>query len=161
MASVADEARSQRSMIHLILGETDKARALADGIDLSRHKEPKVRGTLAAVIGEAWARSGQAKKAIELIETFDLQDPVYKELEPQMLRALAFAYAWADQLKKMRGVLKRLGALNVQLLFGFITKKKHPGGVSSHGMHPALEQEAFKQPEKSGAIPRKTQIKPM
>src|SRR5690606_3150528 len=39
MAPVADEARSQRAMIHLMLGETGDARALVDNIDLSRHKE--------------------------------------------------------------------------------------------------------------------------
>ncbi len=161
MASVADEARSQRAMIHLILGETNEARALADGIDLSRHKEAKVRATLAAVIGEAWARSGQAKKAIELIETFDLDDAEYKDLKAQMLRSLAFAYAWSDQLKRMRGVLRQLGAMNVQLLMGFITKKKHPGGVNARGVHPALEQEAFKLVQKSGAVPRKMQIRRM
>ncbi len=161
MASVADEARSQRAMIHLVLGETDKARALADGIDLSRHKEAKVRATLAAVIGEAWARSGQAKKAAELIETFDLSDPEYSDLKAQMLRSLAFAYAWSDQLKKMRGVLRQLGALNVQLLMGFITKKKNPAGVNARGVHPALEQEALKMVQRSGAVSRKMQIRRM
>jgi hypothetical protein len=161
MASVADEARSQRAMIHLVLGETDKARALADGIDLSRHKEAKVRATLAAVVGEAWARSGQARKAAELIETFDLTDPEYSDLKPQMLRSLAFAYAWSDQMKKMRGVLKQLGALNVQLLMGFITKKKNPAGVNARGVHPALEQEALKMVQRSGAVQRKMQIKRM
>lgn len=161
MASVADEARSQRAMIHLILGETDKARALADGIDLSRHKEAKVRGTMATIIGEAWARSGQAKRAVELLETFDLEDAEYADLKPQLLRSLAFAYAWADQLTKMRGVLKQLEKLNVQILMGFITKKKHPGGVNPRGVHPALEQEAFKLLQRSAAMPRQMQFRRM
>jgi Flp pilus assembly protein TadB len=68
MAHVADEARAQRAMIHLILGETDEARSLVDPIDLSRHQEAKSRATLSAIIGEAWARSGQAKRAVELLD---------------------------------------------------------------------------------------------
>lgn len=161
MASVADEARSQRAMIHLVLGETDQARALADGIDLSRQKEPRQRGTMAAVIGEAWARSGQSKRAIELLETFDLEDAEYRELKPQMLRSLAFAYAWADQLTKMRTTLRQLEKINVQLVMGFITKKKHPGGVNPKGVHPALEQEAYKLAQRSAGIQRRTQTSRM
>lgn len=161
MASVADEARSQRAMIHLILGETDAARALADGIDLSRHKEARVRATMASVIGEAWARSGQSKRAIELLATFDLDDAEYQDLKPQILRALAFAYAWADQMTKMRATLKQLEKLNVQLLSGFITKKKHPGGVHPRGVHPALEQEALKVLQRSAGMPRQVQFRRM
>lgn len=161
MASVADEARSQRAMIHLILGETDKARALADGIDLSRHKEARVRATMASVIGEAWARSGQSKRAIELLETFDLNDEEYRDLKAQLLRGLAFAYAWAEKISKMRSTLKQLEKLNVQLVMGFITKKKHPGGVNPRGVHPALEQEAIKIAQRSAGIQRQVQFRRM
>ena len=161
MASVADEARSQRAMIHLVLGETDQARALADGIDLSRQKEARARATMASVIGEAWARSGQSKRAIDLLETFDLDDVEYRDLKPQLLRSLAFAYAWADQMTKMRSAVRQLEKLNVQLLMGFITKKKLPGGVNPKGVHPALEQEAFKVAQRSAGIQRTTQVKRM
>jgi hypothetical protein len=161
MAPVADEARSQRAMIHLMLGETDRARPLADKIDLSRHKEHKIRATLASIIGESWARSGQAKKAIELLETFDPEDDVYQDIRAQLYRALAFAYAWGNQTKRMKQVLRKMKALNVQLLMGFITKKKNPQGVSPRGVHPLLEKEAFELVMKSGAVQRKMQVKRM
>lgn len=161
MAPVADEARSQRAMIHLMLGETSAARTLVDKIDLSRHKEHKVRAALAAVVGEAWARTGQARKAVELLETFDPDDEVYADLKPQLLRSLAFAYAWSNQTKKMKQILRRLSALNSQLLMGFITKKKNPMGVNPRGVHPLLEKEAFAMVMRSGAVPRKMQIKRM
>ncbi len=41
MASVADETRAQRAMIHLTLGDVGPARQLVDNIELSRHREPK------------------------------------------------------------------------------------------------------------------------
>lgn len=161
MAPVADEARSQRAMIHLMLGETDKARILADKVDLTRHKEPKVRATLASVIAEAWARSGAARKAIELLEPFDPEDEIYADLKPQMYRSLAFAYAWANKTKKMKHVLRKMKGINIQLLMGFITKKKNPNGVNPRGVHPLLEKEAYGMVMKSGAVPRKMQVRRM
>jgi hypothetical protein len=159
MAPVADEARAQRAMIHLILGETDDAKTLVEPIDLTRHKEPRTRATLTAIIGEAWARSGQAKRAVELLDKLDDKDPAYVEIQPQLLRARAFAHAWANDTKAMRGTLKRLGALNVQYLMGFITKKKNPMGVAPRGVHPLLEKEAFDMLMKSGAVPRRTEMR--
>ncbi|HEY3593804.1 MAG TPA: hypothetical protein VGL13_08020, partial [Polyangiaceae bacterium] len=55
MTATADEARTQRAMIHLILGEPDRARQLVDAIDLSRHQQAKSRAMMGSVIGEAWA----------------------------------------------------------------------------------------------------------
>jgi hypothetical protein len=159
MAPVADEARIQRAMLHLILGETDEARQLADGVDLSRHKETKTRAMMAAIIGEAWARSGQAKKAVEILETFDPEDDAFAELRPQLLRSRAFAYAWASNTKQMKQTLRRLSQLNPQFLSGFITRKKVPGGVSPKGIHPLLEKEAFEMVMKSGMIPRRMEVK--
>jgi hypothetical protein len=161
MAPVADEARAQRAMIHLLLGDTGEARALVDPIDLGRHKEPKIRAMLASVVGEAWARTGQAKKAAELLETLDAADDAYADLRPQIYRSLAFAYAWSNQTRQMKQVLRRMNGINAQLLMQFITKKKNPQGVNPRGVHPLLEKEAFAMVMKSGAVPRKMQVKRM
>jgi len=159
MAPMADEARAQRAMIHLMLGETDEARALADGVDMSRHKDAKARATMAAIVGEAWARTGQAKKAVELLETFDPADAAYADIRPQLLRARAFAYAWANNTKQMKNTLRALSGMNPQFLTGFVTKKKNPMGVNPRGVHPALEKEALEMLMRSGAVSRKMQMK--
>lgn len=161
MAHVADEARAQRAMIHLILGETDDARALVDPIDLSRHSEARSRATLTAIIGEAWARSGQAKRAVDLLEKIDPSDSAYEDIKPQLLRARAFAYAFANNSKLMKKTLFELNRMNVQYLMGFITKKKNPMGVSPRGVHPLLEKEAYDLVMKSGVIQRKTEMRRM
>jgi hypothetical protein len=77
------------------------------------------------------------------------------------LRSLAFAYAWSNQNKKMKATLRKLKGINPQLLMGFITKKKNPGGVNPRGVHPLLEKEAFSMVMKSGAVQRKMQFKRM
>ena len=159
MAPVADQVRGQRAMIHLLLGETDEARVLVDNIELSRHKEPKTTATLAAITAEAWARSGQAKRALETLETFDLADEVYADLKPQLLRSKAFAQAWTNNTKAMRGTLRQLAAVNIQYLTGFITNKKMPGGVAPKGVHPLLEKEALEMVMKSGVVQRRTDMR--
>ncbi len=159
LGPVADETRAQRAMIHLILGETDEARQLVDVIDMSQQKEAKPRATIAAIVGEAWARSGQAKRAVELLETIDPDDEIYAELRPQLLRARAFAYAWASDTKQMKQVLRRLAQINPQYLMGFITRKKNPAGVNPRGIHPLLEKEAYEMVMRSGAAPRRMEFK--
>ncbi len=157
MPNVADEARAQRAMLHLTFGETDEARALADKIDLTRHKELKNRALLALIVAESLARTGAAKKATDLLDTFELDSAELAELRPQALRAQAFAYAWSNQTKQMRGALKALSLVNPQYLAGFITKKKHPQGVPSRGVHPLLEKEAFDLLMKSAPGKRQVQ----
>jgi hypothetical protein len=159
LPNIADEARAQRAMIHLILGETDEARALVDPIDLSRHQDAKSRATLTAIVAEAWARTGQAKRAVELLDKLDLTDAAFVDLLPQLYRSKAFAYAWSGDTKQMRKTLVALRGLNIQYLTGFITKKKNPHGVPSKGVHPLLEKEAFDMVVKSGQVQRKMEFR--
>jgi hypothetical protein len=148
MANVADEARGQRAMIHLMLGEVPAARDLADGIQLSRHQDARSRAMLAAVVGEAWARSGQAKRAVDTLSLIDPDDAELVQLRPQLLRAQAYAFAHTDDLKSARRVLRKLSDHDPRLLGGFMGKKTHP----------LLQREAKKLLEQSGAVQRKMQF---
>jgi hypothetical protein len=159
LAPVADQTRAMRANFHLILGETEEARQLVDTIDMTQKREPKERAAMVAVVGEGWARSGQAKRAVELLETLDVDDEVYGDLRPQLLWARAFAYAWASDTKKMKQVLRRLAALSPQYLYRFITKKKNPAGVNPRGVHPLLEKEAYEMVARSGMAQRRMEIR--
>jgi hypothetical protein len=150
MAPMADEARAQRAMIHLILGEPDRARQLVDGIELSRQQQAKSRAMLVSVMGEAWARTGQGKKALDTLTVFDPEDPEYADLKPQLYRAYAFAYAAVQDTKNIRRVLRKMVEINPQLLGGFCVKK----------VHPLLKREAEEMLKRSGAIPRKIVYRP-
>jgi hypothetical protein len=148
MAPIADEARSQRAMIHLMLGEVGLARQLVDNVDLSRHQDARSRAMMAAVCAEAWARSGNAKKALETLGLYDPEEATYEQLKPQLYRASAFAYAQTGDTKNMRRVLKRLLTQDVRLLAGFMNKRTHP----------LLQKEAKKMIEQSGLVPRRMQV---
>jgi hypothetical protein len=151
MAPIADEARAQRAMIHLMLGEAERARQLVDNIDLSRHQQAKTRATLVTVIGEAWARTGQGKKALDTLNVFDPEDPEYADLKAQLYRAFAFSYAAMNDTKGIRKALRKMLEINPQLLGGFLVKK----------VHPLLEREAKEMLKRSGAVPKKMVVKRM
>lgn len=143
---IADEARAQRGMIHLMLGEPQKARALVDAIDLQRHSDQKSKATLAAVICEAWARTGQAKRAVEILDLFDPNDSTFTDVRPGLLRARVFAYGAVDDLKRARTAMHQLAKIDPRIVAGFAQK----------GVHPLIVQEAKKILERSGMMPRMT-----
>jgi len=92
-------------MIHLTLGDVGPARQLVDNIDLSRNRDAKTRAMLTAVCAEAWARTSNAKKAVDTLTLIDPEDPEYEKLRPQLYRALAYAYAHTNDLKGMKRAL--------------------------------------------------------
>jgi hypothetical protein len=100
----------------------------------------------ATVASEAWARSGQAKKAVETLELFNPEDPEFAEMKTQMWRARAFAYAGANDMKGAGRALRKLADVNPHLLGMFIGTKK---------VHPLLEREAKQIVMRLGAAPRR------
>jgi hypothetical protein len=146
MQAVADQVRSLRAMIHLTLGEAPEARTLVDAIDLGKQQDAKLRAMTAAVAGEAWGRTGAAKKGVEMLELFNPEDPELAEMRIQMWRARAFAYAGASDMKNASRALKKLAEANPQLLMMFVGQKK---------VHPLLEKEAKDLLLRSGAVPRR------
>jgi len=146
IAPVADQVRCTRATIHLQLGELPEARALVDKMELGKQQEPKTRAMFAAVAAEAWGRTGQGKKAVELLEVFNPEDPDMSEMRVQMWRARAFAYAGAGDMKGAGRALKKLTEMSPQLLGMFVGAKK---------VHPMLQQEAKQLLMRSGAVPRK------
>lgn len=146
ISPVADQVRCTRATIHLQLGELQEARALVEKMELGKQQEPKTRAMFAAVAGEAWGRTGQAKKAVEMLELFNPEDPEYAEMRVQMWRARAFAYAAAGDMKAVSRTLKKLLEMSPQLLGMFVGPKK---------VHPMLQQEAKQILMRSGAVPRK------
>lgn len=145
LAPVADEARAQRAMIHLLLGEVTPARDLVDGIDLSRHQDVRSRAMMASVVAEAWARTGQVKKASETLEHYNPDDAEFQAIGPQIHRARAYVSAATGDVKAMRRSLKKLVDTDARLLAGFLAKRTHP----------LLQKEAKKMLEQSGQVPRK------
>jgi hypothetical protein len=145
LGPVADETRAQRAMIHLTLGDVGPARQLVDNIDLTRQRDAKTRAMLTAICAEAWARTGNAKKATDTLALLDPEDAEYEKLRPQLYRAMAYGCAHTNDIKGMRRALKKLVQLDARLLGGFMMKRTHP----------LLQKEAKRVAEQSGMVPRK------
>ena len=146
LTPVADQVRCTRATIHLQLGELSEARALVDKMELGKQQDVKTRAMFAAVAAESWGRTGQGKKATELLDVFNPDDPELSEMRIQMWRARAFAYAGVGDMKGASRALKKLAVMSPQLLGMFVGAKK---------VHPMLQQEAKQILMRSGAVPRK------
>jgi hypothetical protein len=146
MVPVADQVRCTRATIHLQLGELGEAKALVDKMELGKQQDSKTRAMFAAVAAETWGRTGQAKKAVELLDVFNPEDPELSEMRVQMWRAKAFAYAGVGDMKGAGRALRKLAEMSPQLLGMFVGTKK---------VHPILQQEAKQLLMRSGAVPRK------
>ena len=146
MAPVADQVRCTRATIHLQLGELPDARALVDKMELGKQQDVKTRAMFAAVAAETWGRTGQGKKASELLDVFNPEDLELAEMRVQMWRARAFAYAGVGDMKGAGRALRKLAEMSPQLLGMFVGAKK---------VHPMLQQEARQLLMRSGAVPRK------
>jgi len=147
LAPIAGQVRAMRAMLHLTLGETAEARALADKLELGKQQEPKTRVMFAAVAGEAWARTGQGKKAVDTLDLFNPDAPENAELKPQLWRARAFAYAAVNDTKGIQRALKKLADINPHLLGMFLPPQKK--------VHPLLEREAKQMVQRLGVVQRK------
>ena len=149
MPNVADEARAQRGMIHLMIGEPQKARQLVDAIDLGRQMDPKSKATISAVVCEAWARTGAAKKAIDILALFDPEDAALSDARPGLLRAQVFAYGAVGDTKKARGAMHQLAKIDARIVAGFAQK----------GVHPLLVEEAKKILQRAGVMPKPKMVR--
>jgi hypothetical protein len=115
-------------------------------MELGKQQDVKTRAMFAAVAAEAWGRTGQGKKALELLEVFNPEEPELSEMRVQMWRARAFAAAGAGDMKAAGRALRKLCEMSPQLLGMFVGAKK---------VHPMLQQEAKQILMRSGAVPRK------
>jgi hypothetical protein len=146
LGPIAGQVRAMRAMIHLTLGETAEARALADKLDLGKQQEPKTRVMFAAVASESWARTGQGRKAVDTLDLFNPEDPEMGDLRAQLWRSRAFAYAAVNDVKGVSRAVKKLAEISPHLLGMFVGQKK---------IHPLLEREAKQVVQRMGIVPRK------
>ncbi|CAN5689447.1 hypothetical protein BH11MYX4_BH11MYX4_55660 [soil metagenome] len=146
LAPIAGQIRAMRAMIHLTLGETQEARALADKLDLGKQQEPKTRVMFAAVAAEAWARTGLGRNAVDTLDLFNPEAPDMGDMRAQLWRSRAFAYAAVNDQKGIARSVKRLADINPHLLGMFVGQKK---------VHPLLEREAKATVMRLGIVPRK------
>ncbi len=123
---VQDEVRAQLSLLYLRNNRVKDARALADEMRLDRQPQPKAKAFYAAIMAEAFSRTGKAEEAKKLLDTYSDADPAYAEVRSILLRAQVFTYF---QLKK-RGLAQKamltLAEVEPGMLAAFTLKGTNP-----------------------------------
>lgn len=139
-----DDVRANLGLLYLMHGRARDARGLADEIKIDRQPQAKARALYAAVVAEAFARTGKGSEAKKLLETFDARDPEFQEVSSLLLRAQAFTYMATKNRGLARKAMEQLAMVDPNLLGSFATK----------GVKRELTQMAQQVARGVGAVPK-------
>ncbi|MCS6797103.1 MAG: tetratricopeptide repeat protein [Myxococcota bacterium] len=140
---VQDDVRANLAMLYLVVGRTTDARALAEVIRLDRQPQPKAKALYAAVIAEAFARTGKPAEARTLLETYPPTDPAYGEVAALLYRAQVYTYAATRNRGLARKAMEALLQIEPNAVAAFVKSK-----------NPELVQMARELLRRGGLLPR-------
>jgi hypothetical protein len=128
----ADQVRTFRAQILLMKNRVREARDLADQIHVPSTGPKAGRAMMAAVVAEAWARTGKGNEALVLLEDYNPEDPELEQVQPLLLFARVFAHFATGKKERAKKDCKVLMARDMNLLGRFV----QPGP----GVHLELRQ---------------------
>ena len=143
-AVVQDDVRANLAMLYLMHNRTKDARELADEIRLDRQPQPKAKAMYAAVVAEAFSRTGKTDEAMKLLETYEAGDPAYGEVNAMLYRAQVYSYTAAKKRGLARKAMERVAAIDPNMVASFAMK----------GGNPQLAKMAREILQATGAVPR-------
>ncbi|MEM6957128.1 MAG: hypothetical protein AAF411_05075 [Myxococcota bacterium] len=141
---VQNDVRAQLGLMYLIHGRAKDARALADAITLEAQPQPKQKAMYAAVMCEAWARTGKADEAAKLLSDYDPEDPAYDDMQALLYRAQIFVSLKKKKKGRARTAMMRLARIDANQLGAFLQK----------GTHPEVKRLAMEVLQKEGYAPK-------
>lgn len=125
-AVLQDDVRAQLAMIYLRNNRTREARALVDPIRLDRRPDPKTKALYAAIMAEAFARTGSPDEARKLVETYSAEDNEADEVRVMLLRSQVFTYSALKKRGLATRAMQALVAIEPNLLGAFLLKGGPP-----------------------------------
>jgi hypothetical protein len=126
-AVVQDEVRAQRAMLYLFLNRPKDARPLADAMKLERQPEPKAKAKYAAVMAEAFARTGRPVEAKKLVDEYKPDDARWaQEVGPLLYRAQVYTYMETKNRGLAKKALDALVQIEPNMLAPFVQKNVKP-----------------------------------
>lgn len=143
-ALVHDDVRANLAMLYLRVGRTKDARALADEIKLDRQPQASAKAMYAAVVAEAFARTGKRDEALKLIEMYDPMDKAFKQVRPALLRSRVYVYLAAKKKGRVKETMEQLLEIDPNLLGEFVQR----------GSRPELSRIAKQVLSGAGALPK-------
>lgn len=143
-AMLQDDVRANLALLYLAQNRLREAREVVDQIQIHRQPQPKAKALYAAVMSEAWARTGKAEEAKKLLEGYRVDDPTYQEVRPLLLRAGVYTFTATKNRGRARDSLVALAAIDPMLLASF----------TQRGTPAELATLARQMLSKSGVIPK-------
>ena len=141
---VANDVRAQLGLMYLMQNKAQDARELAEEIKLDAQPQPKQKALYAAVMAEAFARTGKVDDAVDLLETYDAEDPDYGEMKGFLYRAQVYTWLKKKKRGRARTAMMRLAKLDPNQLGPFLQK----------GAHPHVKRLATEVLQKEGYVPK-------
>ncbi len=130
--TMQDDVSLLRVQLCLGTGRTQDARKSADLINLDNPGRAQMRAMGAAIVAEAWARTGKSKDALALIETIEYPKENRDQIEVQVRIARIFARFASNQRGAARNELNALANDNPDYLGKFV--------LPQFRVHPELQK---------------------
>lgn len=145
-----DDVALLKAQLYLGLGRTQDARKAADTINIENPERKQARALTAAIVGEAWARTGKPKEALALVDSVEV--PTNKDGEQigmQIRVVRVFARFAANNRKQAEADLTALADDDVNQLGRFLDPRFR--------VHPELQKLARRVLEKNPAARKMAQ----
>lgn len=141
---VHDDVRANLAMFYLMTGRARDARELADEIRLDRQPQAKAKAMYAAVVAEAFARTGKADEARALLETYDPDDKEFSQVAGMLWRARVYTYMATKKRGRAKEAMERLMDVDPNMVAAFVQR----------GTRPELSRLAKQVLSGAGALPK-------
>ncbi len=125
-AAIRDDVRANLGLLYLMTGRAKDARALADEITFKNQPQPKAKAMYAAVVAEAFARTGKSKEAKNLLETYPAEDPAYGEVGAMLYRAQVYTFMATKNRGLAKKAMEKLGTIDPNMVAAFVGKGNNP-----------------------------------
>jgi hypothetical protein len=125
-AAIRDDVRANLGLLYLMNGRAKDARALADEITFKNQPQPKAKAMYAAVVAEAFARTGKSKEAKNLLETYPADDPAYGEVGAMLYRAQVYTLMATKNRGLAKKAMMKLGTIDPNMVAAFVGKGNNP-----------------------------------
>ncbi len=131
-AAMQDDVALLLAQLYLGLGRTQDARKAADTINVDNPERKEIRAMAAAIVAEAWARTGKPKDALLLLDTIELPKKDSAQIATQIKVVRVFAKFAANQRGPARTELQQLADEDVNNLGRFL--------MPQFRVHPELQK---------------------
>ncbi len=126
--AMQDDVALLKTQLYLNMGRTADASKSASSINLDNPQRKEIRPMAAAIVAEAWARTGKPKEALALIETVEIPKKDGEQILVQLKVARIFAKFASNQRGPARQEMSALAAEDINYLGRFLSPqfRVHP-----------------------------------